>query len=273
MVTLDLNRKLHVYGCSFSDGGGLDAREYLTAALKRNLIPKTWEEKIKTFLFSSNDAYCIDFKEYHRYSSIIGRSLNIEVSNYSLTANNNEHIFNTAYNKLLEFPNDIHIIQWSLPQRKLYWSEIDNCFFRLQGVSKGKAFVFNVGDEDIPEDSSSGRFDSISQHFLDSLVYYQNLEYEDYKLNQTTTLLTSLAKINSTPLYFLPWIAPTGTTSNTVLVDEERDLSNWSLDTNNQIVHETEGEYDDCHLSLKANYIVAEKLIQRFKDDGLLTEK
>ena len=278
MATLDSNRKLHVYGCSFSDGGGLDANEYLTAAIEKNLIPNKWVDKVQHHLFNTDDYYFVEFKDYYRYSSIIGRSLNIDVFNYSLTANNNEHILNTVYEKLLEFPNDIHIIQWSLHERKLYWLEEDRKFFRLQGIVPNrdeftKAFIFNLEDRDLAEDYSDSKYDDLSDHFLNFLVNYQNLQYEDYKLNQTSKLLNSLAQLGSTPLYYLPWNASTEVLSNTILIDGEKDLSRWSKDTNNQIIDETEGEYDDCHLSLKANYIVAEKIIERFKVDGLLTEE
>ena len=42
------------------------------------------------------------------------------------------------------------------------------------------------------------------------------------------------------------------------------------MDNSLQIKHETEGEYDDSHLSLKGNYVLAEKIIEKFKEDSLL---
>lgn len=269
MAILGLDRKLHVYGCSFSDGGGLDAREYLTPALDKGLIPNDWISRVENFLYNSSDYYLEEFKNNHRYSDIIGRKLNIDTFNHSITANNNENIYNLAYENMVKYPNRIHIIQWSIPERKMIWIDRIRKFINLQGLNDNSVSIFSTSYESTFEDID---YSKEQENYVYWLLNNLNLDYELNQITKLTTLLDAFAKLNNTPLYWIPWNYR-GPFLDSFIDLDQKELQAWSFDNSLHIVHETEGEYDDCHLSLKGNHVLAEKIIQRFKQDGLVTEK
>lgn len=286
METPDLNRKLHVYGCSFSDGGGLDAREYFTSGLKKGLIPSDWVSRVEDFLTDSTDYSFDEFKNNHRYSDIISRKLNIDTFNYSTTANNNENIYNVAYEHIVKYPNCIHIIQWSIPERKMIWIDRIRKFINLQGITGdwtgqitkldkfGGINKFKDMNVSIFSTSRDSSFEDIDyskeqENYIYWLLNNFNLDYEFNQITKLTRLLDTFAKANNIPLYWIPWDYR-GPFLDSFIDLDQKDLQTWSIDNSLQIKHETEGEYDDSHLSLKGNYVLAEKIIEKFKEDSLL---
>lgn len=257
MVTQELLNHKHInfYGCSFTDGGGLDNPIYLKNILDKDWFPNKWKQEWDGI----NCFY--KFKDYYRFSNIIQRQLNCEISNFSRTANNNEHIFNKVFENINN-KDTIHIVQWSYTERQLYWNDKLKSFFRIQGVEE-YANVFDLEDN-FNEDNPN--YEKMIEHYMEFLTKYYNVEYESKKLNSLTELLTSYSKLNNIQLYFLPWERQLKSLTNFIL---ESTLE-WSIKNKMRISDETNKGYDDGHLSFKGNHEVANTILERFKKDNLL---
>jgi len=88
--------RLNFFGCSFTEGGGLDNIDYYN--LKNNTkLARANEEDWETIT---------KWKEDNRYSNIISNILECEIRNFAEGCNSNENIFN----KVFEIINDSYII-------------------------------------------------------------------------------------------------------------------------------------------------------------------
>ena len=73
------------FGCSFTEGGGLNSPVFNKYAIKHNLLPKKYEGR------------CNQVMKDYRFSTLVGRKLNCKVTNYGKSCANNESIINTLY--------------------------------------------------------------------------------------------------------------------------------------------------------------------------------
>ena len=90
--------KMGFFGCSFTEGGGLNSPVFNEYAIKNKLISKEYKENYKK---TRND---------FRYSTLVGKDLNCEVENFGKGRSSNEYIFNTevkSFESLNKIKNSI----------------------------------------------------------------------------------------------------------------------------------------------------------------------
>jgi hypothetical protein len=179
--------KIHFFGCSFTEGGGLDNLEYYNSKTNSNL--KDYN--------SPNSDILRNYKEANRYSKIVGDLLGVETKNYAVGCNSNENILNKAFevvNGNTITDNDVFIIQTSISSRKHFWYEPTNEFYSINTL-----------------DFSGWPYSSEeSMKPLNTLynLYYQycyNEEYEVKKLLNQIDLFNSYFKEKNIKLFWLPW--------------------------------------------------------------------
>ena len=169
---------IQFYGCSYSDGGGMETKEYHDYVKNED-----WAKKYPKKTFFDRDGFDIEFKNYFRYSDIIKRELNCEIKNNSCTGNNNQHIFDTLMNELENNIGDIHIVQWSHFWRQKLWYEKNKKFYRLSGFQQDTvAFEENTDNDDCKD---------IHNIFNQWIEHHFNEEYEIQKVVNYIKLLTS----------------------------------------------------------------------------------
>ena len=154
--------KIGFFGCSFTEGGGLNSPVFNEYAIKHNLIPKEYEgEYEKT-------------RKGFRYSTLIGKDLNCEVENFGKGCSSNEYIFNQLYKHHEKF--DICIVQLTIYSRRYQWDEHKEKFEHINDIDN---FTLNRFNREYARDQVSmmiNLFDS-----LDKKIYW--IFHEDIPKN------------------------------------------------------------------------------------------
>jgi hypothetical protein len=246
---------IQFYGCSYSDGGGMDTKEYHDYVKNED-----WAKKYPKKTFFDRDGFDIEFKNYFRYSDIIKRELNCEIKNNSCTGNNNQHIFDTLMNELENNIGDIHIVQWSHFWRQKLWYEKNKKFYRLSGFQQDTvAFEENTDNDDCKD---------IHNIFNQWIEHHFNEEYEIQKVVNYIKLLTSYSNDKNIPIYFMTFdMLPY---KNEKFINFHDKLNLNTLANQDTIQKYTKDKIMDGHLSHVGNNMIAEKIINKLKQDELL---
>ena len=246
---------IQFYGCSYSDGGGMDTKEYHDYVKNED-----WAKKYPKKTFFDRDGFDIEFKNYFRYSDIIKRELNCEIKNNSCTGNNNQHIFDTLMNELENNIGDIHIVQWSHFWRQKLWYEKNKKFYRLSGFQQDTvAFEENTDNDDCKD---------IHNIFNQWIEHHFNEEYEIQKVVNYIKLLTSYSNDKNIPIYFMTFdMLPY---KNEKFINFHDKLNLNTLCNQDTIQKYTKDKIMDGHLSHVGNNMIAEKIINKLKQDELL---
>lgn len=253
---------IQFYGCSYSDGGGMDTKQYYDYVRNEDWV----KEYPKETLFDK-DGFDLEFKDYFRYSDIIKRELNCEIKNHSCTGNNNQHIFDILINELENNIGDIHIVQWSHFHRQKLWYEKTQKFYRLSGFDKDVVAFEENNDKDEYGDITNFHNQWIEHHF--------NEEYEKRKVVNYTKLLTSYSNDKNIPIYFITFDMLPYKNEKFINFHDNIEM-NWLSQyanfqgTDYTIRTYTNDKIMDGHLSHVGNKMVAEKIINRLKQDELL---
>ena len=141
--------KIGFFGCSFTEGGGLNSPVFNEYAIKNNLIPKEYEgEYEKT-------------RKGFRYSTLIGKNLNCEVENFGKGRSSNEYIFNQLYKHHKKF--DICVVQLTIYSRRYQWDEHEEKFEHINDIDN---FTLNRFNREYARDQVSmmvNLFDSLNK--------------------------------------------------------------------------------------------------------------
>ena len=247
---------IHFYGCSYSDGGGMDTKGYYDY-----IKDEDWVKEYPKETVFDKDVFDIEFKNYFRFSNIIERKLNCKIKNHSCTGNNNQHIFDTLMDELENSNSkDIHIVQWSHFWRQKFWYEENKKFYRLSGFQKNTvAFEENTDNQDCED---------INNIFNQWVKYHFNEEYETQKIINYIKLLTSYSNDKNIPIYFMTWDKLPY--KNEKFIDFHNKLSLNTLSNQDTIQNYTNGKIIDGHLSHIGNKEVAEKIINKLRQDKLI---
>jgi len=260
--------KIHFYGCSYSDGGGMDLKKY------HDLVKhEEWAQEFGEITYYENHPYNYEFKDFFRFSDIIKRKLNCEIENKACTGNNNQNIFDTLMDELENDNNDIHIVQWSHFHRNKLWYEPTKKFYRLSGFEKNA-----IGFE---EDTDIGLEGDLTDFHNQWIKNHFNQDYEVKKVVNFTKVLSSYSDNKNIPIYFITWDELPYINDKFIRFHEKKEL-NWMQQYSNHefklygeekkytIKWSTNNIIDDNHLSYEGNLMVANKIINRLKKDELL---
>ena len=121
--------KMGFFGCSFTEGGGLNSPVFNEYAIKNKLISKEYKENYKK---TRND---------FRYSTLVGKDLNCEVENFGKGRSSNEYIFNQLYEHHKKF--DICVVQLTIYSRRYQWDESKEIFEHINDIDTYTLNRFN----------------------------------------------------------------------------------------------------------------------------------
>ena len=154
--------KIGFFGCSFTEGGGLNWPVFNEYAIKNKLISNEYKENYEK---TQND---------FRYSTLIGKDLNCEVENFGKGRSSNEYIFNQLYEHHEKF--DICVVQLTIYSRRYQWDEHKEKFEHINDIDN---FTLNRFNREYARDQVSmmiNLFDS-----LDKKIYW--IFHEDIPKN------------------------------------------------------------------------------------------
>lgn len=258
------------YGCSFTEGGGLDDLRYFKHVKDKDWFPKHYLPEIDKL--DKNRSFLEKFAIENRFSSCLKKYVDTEIINYAVSANNNENILNQAFEGINQNPNHIHIIQWTFPERKLYFHESTKEFYRVHGVGENGTDginIFPVNDKYAHHNLSIEDANYLKMHHLDRLMYFFNVTYEKDKLSMLDILLRSYGDQINARIYFLPWEVP-HQVSDRHIMPTGVTMQEWAENNKKMIFHETDYQWVDSHLSYEGHNDIALHILERFKSDGLI---
>jgi hypothetical protein len=256
--------KINFFGCSFTEGGGLDNFDYYNSLTGKNfkMDAPTNEQFEEVRLF----------KQQNRYSEVVGNILNLKTFNYAIGCNSNEGILKN----LIDVSNsentnegDIFVVQTSFFSRKFYWYEPFNEFLSINALNPSD-WPFRNKEEWMP----------LHQLHNLNVQYCHNEQYEIDKLIQNMKIYNAYFEKIGLKLFWVPWPDLTLETYpskideyNKKMLEEIpntiyfNDMSMGRYCSNNKLlIFNDLKESKDSHKSLKGHKIIGEKIAEYLKD-------
>lgn len=219
--------KIGFFGCSFTEGGGLNSEEFYNWGVKNNLIKKLNLEDYKGNFSNMYE----DVKLEYRFSTLVGKKLNAEVTNFGMGSSSNEFIFNQLYKHYKKF--DVCVVQLSVYSRRYQWKESDNKFYHINNIDN---YTLNHFNADYARDQVSMMIDLFDN--LNKKIYW--MFHED--------------------------IPKTCKSNNIIRFGNKGHLHNFVTTNKLTFKDETSGYYNDLHYSLKGNKIIADKILEKINE-------
>jgi hypothetical protein len=254
---------IHFFGCSFTEGGGLDNFDYYNynTGLNYNIDNNIREEYEEVRLF----------KEDKRYSSIVGKLMGVKINNYAIGCNSNEGILKKVFEVLNDSDtteNDIFIVQTSFYSRKFYWYEPTEEFLSVNALEK----------EDWPYRNMEIWMPLHQLHNL-NVKCAHNEQYEIDKLITNMQIYNSYFKEKGIKLFWTPWpdltLEKFPTEINkfnnnllqkipNIIFYDRKSMGRYITDNELQIRDDFK-ESMDSHKSLKGHEMIANKIVEFLK--------
>ena len=219
------------FGCSFTEGGGLNSPVFNKYAIKHNLLPSKYKDKYEEVV------------EDYRFSALVGKKLECKVTNYGKSCASNESIINTLYENLEK--HDISIVQFSVLSRK----EIYDC-------ESDEFWSVNGEGSHVPK--------NVVEYWVKTVTNHHNDDYELKKIEMFMKLFNNW-KQNIFWIFHEDVSESVKRNKNLILFDgyclgEYCDLNKLLL------THETDGFYNDRHYSLEGHKIISDKIVEFIND-------
>ena len=267
--------KINFYGCSFSDGGGMDRWDWFQVIKDEEWVnPRSREKILKQGDFGGFNDCLYVFKNQHKFSTVVGKKLGCDIGDYAYTANNNQNIRDEVWNNIREDDGKIHIVQWSIAERFKLWYDETGKFYRIQG---------NPYDQVAYEDNSGNKL-SLDVYQIKDLQNFQttrllkhfNMQYEMRKVEMYTELLHSFAYDKGHHIYFMfhdmPNEAVVKPSANVITFDGLH-LGNWTRENELTITAESKNAIlEDDHYSREGNILIANKIIETLRADKVIND-
>ena len=248
--------RIGFFGCSFTEGGGLDSLEWNDYALKNNLISDDWD--IKKSISDYHRGHHIEdrydlvtqYRDKHRFSNLVGEKLDCKTKNHSESCNSNEHILNELHNNLENY--DIFVVQLTLLNRVHWYYEPTQKFYNLNN--------FDVSNHPY---NNNPKLKKLAKHYEDWCTYIYNVEQVREQIHRQVQYFNSLGK----KIYWITWDDFDNIKEEKNLIKFKSKLndiclSKYSYENGTYFTELTNGVYHDSHLSPEGHKIVADKIIR-----------
>jgi hypothetical protein len=225
--------KIGFFGCSFTEGGGLNSPTWNEYAIKHNLIPKT----LKGRNYEVMDRY--------RFSTLIGNELNCQVKNFGLSGGSNESILNNLFDNYNNF--DICVVQFSLFDRMKIYDDKTSSFYDVNG-----------GAAPAPK--------NVINYFLKTITEHQNRDYEIYKVKQMIKLYDNLFEKINKKIIWLFADPIEDVQSKNILHTEPIGLHKYMVENKYTFKQVTNDFYDDWHWAPIGHRDIAKKIMEKIDE-------
>ena len=234
--------KIYSFGCSFTEGGGMNNRNF-----HRYLNNDTNYSKIPEGVLPEHQEYA----NYHSFPGYLSRLLNCEAENYGTSRASNELIINMAYDKISSLENTDNIlvtIQTSILSRIL-----------LQLPHENKSITVNnfVNIEG-----------SVKTYYELYVCEFFDAHYAYKKLLQEIEAYTAWFKQKNVDVIWLLYEADLKdipTNKPHIAEFDNLDLMRFSKNNKLTITDLPKFPYDDAHFSPKGHEIIANKIFEHLK--------
>ena len=235
--------KIGFFGCSFTEGGGLNSPDFLDFAIKNNLLPAG--------KYYNDDEKQNTIMETYRFSTLVGNELNCQIDNYGISRGSNEHILKNLYENYTKY--DACVVQFTFYFRQYIWSINQGEFYNINGL-------YNIPN--IPQD--------VIDYFEKTHTEYYNEDYEKNKISMFVELFDNLFKNkNKKVLWLFHDSIPKTLKSKNILhfgsVRGNSNLGSFVEENKLNLKHATNGKFNDGHYSVEGHQQIANKIIKRLR--------
>ncbi len=245
------------FGCSFTEGGGLDNIDYYNY-IENTEVPLTYWPKNST---SEQRRDIINFlnsyREYNRFTSILERSLNIPIINLAKSQSSNDCILETLFKEIDNNSKEIYFVILSLSHRRYWYYEVDN-----------KKHNLNMPEFSAQPFENKESYRPLYNLFENYLKYIYNFNDELKQLIRNIKLFDSFAKSKGSKIIWSAWemgdyetkLETINSVAENCLLFDGLSLKHFCIKEKLQIHEETNGVIDDNHISKYGNIVVAKKI-------------
>lgn len=256
-------KKLLSFGCSFTEGGGLNAPVFHRFLRGEDVSDynssnfSTTRSKIETILPEH-----IEYATYHSYPGYLSRILNCDFLNFGSSGASNEYIFNKAYQEIQKIANKseaLITIQTSFLNRitlqlPLVKGEVN--INMLEGIRSGLSKYPDIAE--------------VAYKYYESyLGYFFDTEYSYKILCRDIDIFSEYCKSKNLDVVFLMYDKPVAHLINPhpLVVDlGYRDLDDLLRRGKLAISHLTNHVIEDGHFSERGNEVVANLIFKYVKN-------
>lgn len=255
------------FGCSFTEGGGLNNIDYYNyiespeTPLTYWPIDSTPEERVEILKFLDS------YKETHRFTSILSNSLNTPILNLAKSQSSNDYILEKLFKEIDENSNDIYFVILSIPHRRYWYYEVDKQKHNLNMLE------FSANPFDSRESHKP-----LYNHFMSYLEYIYDLKTEVDSLVRNIKLYDRFAKSKGSKIVWSGWdfgdddleLEFIKSNAENYLLFDGVSLKQFCIKKGLQIESETNGLIPDNHISKNGNIVVAEKIKEYIIKNNLI---
>lgn len=236
------------FGCSFTQGGGLDNIDYY------NWINNTSLEYNHQDAFKQLEL----FRNEHRFSKIVSDRLGIKSENFAVSRGSNNYSLEKLFNEIENNENETYVCVLTLLSRVYWYYEPTNTKYNL-----------NSFDKNWPPYQNEPIMENLSKTYEMYLGNIFNANDERERLETQVKLFDSYAKSKNSKIYWIDWdtfpqlknITPNHISFNGQTMFE------FVRDNELQIFHHTDNKCTDNHISVPGNKIVADVIYNAIKND------
>ncbi len=255
------------FGCSFTEGGGLNNIDYYNYIESPTPLLTYWpegstpEERVEIIKFLDS------YKENNRFTSILSNSLNVDIINLAKSQASNDYIFENLFNEITSNKNDVYFVILSLIHRRYWYYEVDKERHNLNMID------FNGTPFDNRESHRT-----LYNHFKNYLEYIFDLQTEMNSMSRYIQLFDSFAKSKGSKIIWSGWdfgddethLETISKSAENTLLFDGLSLKHFCIKEGLQIEAETNGSVPDNHISKHGNIIVAKKIEEYIIKNKLL---
>jgi len=261
--------KLKFFGCSFTEGGGLDNIDYYNFLNENKLeyLPDKFET---TYQWQHRDTIVDKLEQYkveNRFSTILEKKLNnARIINLAVSQASNDYIFDKLYDVIDKNSNEIYIVFLTMITRRYWYYDLNGKKYNLNRT-EFDASPFNNEEELLP----------LNEHYKKYLEIIFKQEDEMQRVFKQIKLLDIFAKSKNSKIIWSSWemgdemeLDVVEKYAENVLKFEGKTLKQFCIKHKLQIHDDTNELVQDNHISLKGNEIIAEKIYEHLQKSNII---
>lgn len=251
-------KKLLSFGCSFTQGGGLNSGKFHKWLEFGNSLPIDTGFDDFQGLLPEHLAY----SAYHSFPGYLSRKLDCELENLSLSGASNDYIFKKAYDEISKLDN---------PQEVLVTMQ-STFFNRLYLRIPGNETQVNFNNLDTAKSyfPYSSPYNDIGYNFYKTyLQHFYDEDHEYEKLRMKVDTISAYCEKVGVDLVFLFYMdAGKNPIQHPHRVDllKYKNLGEMNADGVWNITNFTEGRFKDCHFSPVGNAAIANLIYKHVEE-------
>lgn len=245
------------FGCSFTEGGGLNNIDYYNYIESPEVPLKIWPKNSTPEQRVEILKYLDLYKERNRFTTILESFLNIPIKNLAKSQASNDYIFEKLFEEIDSNSNEIYFVILSLQHRRYWYYDVDKQKHNVNMLD------FSTGPFENREE-----YRPLYNHFKNYLEYIFDFKTEIESLTRSIKLFDSFAKSKNSKIVWSGWdfgdddvsLKCISSITNNCLLFDGLSLKHFCIKEGLQIETETNGLVPDNHISKYGNIIVAKKI-------------